>query len=117
VTHEASSEQWRCSTRLRLYPDIAAILAGGAPLSLGTIIPDDYVQAYALNTTGGIGWQLGPRAALDIDYVHSYGDHQAGFVDRNLPAEGAINTLCATLSTCGTTAGADRSGASSAGSL
>ena len=28
-------------TRLRLYPDIAAILAGGAPVSLGTIIPDD----------------------------------------------------------------------------
>jgi hypothetical protein len=78
-------------TRLRLYPDIAAILAGGAPVSLGTIIPDDFVQAYAMNTTGGIGWQLGPRASLDVDYVHSYGTHQAGFIDRNLPAAGAIS--------------------------
>ena len=77
--------------RLRLYPDIAAILAGGAPVSLGTIIPDDFVQAYAVNTTGGIGLQLGPRAALDVDYVHSYGNHQAGFIDRNLPAAGAIS--------------------------
>ena len=77
--------------RLRLYPDIAAILAGGAPVSLGTIIPDDFVQAYALNTTGGISWRLGPRAALDVDYVHSYGAHQAGFIDRNLPTAGAIS--------------------------
>jgi hypothetical protein len=77
--------------RLRLYPDIGAILAGGAPVSLGTIIPDDFVQAYALNTTGGIGWQLGRRAALDVDYVHSYGTHQAGFLDRNLPAVGPIS--------------------------
>jgi hypothetical protein len=78
-------------TRLQHYPDVAAVLAGGAPVSLGTIIPDDFVQAYALNTTGGFGWQLGPRAALDVDYVHSYGNHQAGFVDHNLPAAGAIS--------------------------
>ena len=77
--------------RLQLYPDVAAILAGGAPVSLGTIIPDDFVQAYALNTTGGITWQLGRRAALDVDYVHASGTHQAGFVDRNLPAAGAIS--------------------------
>ena len=44
-----------------------------------------------MNTTGGIGWQLGRRAALDVDYVHSYGAHQAGFIDRNLPAAGAIS--------------------------
>jgi hypothetical protein len=77
--------------RLRRYPDVAAILAGGAPLSLGTIIPDDFVQAYALNTTGGIGWQLGSGAALDVDWVHSYGAHQTGFIDRNLPASGPIS--------------------------
>ena len=77
--------------RLRLYPDVVAILAGGAPVSLGTIIPDDFVQAYALNTTAGFGWQLGRQAALDVDYVHSYGTHQAGFIDRNLPAIGAIS--------------------------
>ena len=77
--------------RLRLYPDVSAILAGGAPISLGTVIPDDFVQAYALNTTLGTGWQLWPRAALDVDYVHSYGAHQTGFTDRNLPAAGAIS--------------------------
>ena len=77
--------------RLRLYPDVSAILAGGAPISLGTVIPDDFVQAYALNTTLGTGWQLWPRAALDVDYVHSYGLHQTGFTDRNLPAAGAIS--------------------------
>jgi hypothetical protein len=77
--------------RLQLYPDVQAILAGGAQLSLGTIIPDDFVQPYALNTTGGVGWQLGRSAALDVDYVHSYGAHQAGFIDRNLPAAGAIS--------------------------
>ena len=78
-------------TRLQLYPDVSAILAGGAPVSLGTIIPDDFVQAYAMNTTAGIGWQVGRRAALDVDYVHSYGTHQAGFNDQNLPAAGAIS--------------------------
>jgi hypothetical protein len=77
--------------RLRLYPDVSAILAGGAPISLGTVIPDDFVQAYALNTTFGTGLQLWPRAALDVDYVHSYGVHQTGFNDRNLPAAGAIS--------------------------
>ena len=76
--------------RLQLYPDVQAILAGGGTLSLGTNIPDDFVQAYALNTTGGLGWQLGRSASLDVDYVPSYGANQAGFIDRNLPAEGAL---------------------------
>ena len=38
---------------------------------LGTVIPDDFVQPYALNTTAGVGWQLNPTTTLDVDYVHS----------------------------------------------
>ena len=79
------------SARLRLYPDISAILAGGAPLQLGTVIPDDFVQSYALNTTIGTAWQLGRAASLDLDYVHSYADHQTGFTDRNIPSSGTIS--------------------------
>ena len=79
------------STRLRLYPDISAILAGGAPFQLGTVIPDDFVQSYALNTTIGTAWQLGRAASLDVDYVHSYADHQTGFTDRNIPSSGPIS--------------------------
>lgn len=78
--------------RLRLYPDISAILAEGAPLQLGSVIPDDFVQSYALNTTFGTAWQLGRAASLDVDYVHSYADHQTGFTDRNLPSNGTIST-------------------------
>ena len=77
--------------RLRLYPDISAILAGGAPFQLGTVIPDNFVQSYALNTTIGSAWQLGRAAALDVDYVHSYADHQTGFTDRNIPSNGTIS--------------------------
>ena len=79
------------SARLRLYPDISAILAGGTPLQLGTVIPDDFVQSYALNTTIGTAWQLGRTAALDVDYIHSYADHQTGFTDRNIPSSGTIS--------------------------
>jgi hypothetical protein len=79
------------STRLRLYPDISAILAGGAPRQLGTVIPDDFVQSYAFNTTIGTAWQLGRATSLDLDYVHSYADHQTGFTDRNIPSSGTIS--------------------------
>ena len=79
------------SARLQLYPDIAAILAGGAPRQLGTVIPDDFVQAYSLNTTIGTAWQLGRAASLDVDYVHAYADRQTGFTDRNIPSSGPIS--------------------------
>ncbi|HZL93262.1 MAG TPA: hypothetical protein VFB99_06445, partial [Vicinamibacterales bacterium] len=68
------------SSLLRNYPDINAVLGGrsldsfvaaGGPRQLGTVIPDDFVQPYAVNTTAGVGWQLMKTAALDIDYVHS----------------------------------------------
>jgi hypothetical protein len=75
--------------RLRRYPDIAAILAGGAPRQLGTVIGDDFVQAYALTSTGGVQWQHG-RGDVTVDIVHSSATHQTGFTDRNLPAAGPI---------------------------
>ena len=78
------------SMRLSRYPDISAILAGGVPLQLGTVIPDNFSQSYALNTTIGTAWQLGRAASLDLDYVHSSGNHQTGFTDRNIPPSGPI---------------------------
>jgi hypothetical protein len=85
---------------LRNYPDINAVLAGrtldsvvaaGGARQLGTVIPDDFVQPYALNTTAGVGWQLNGTTALDVDYVHSYGNHQVGSTDRNLPLTGSLS--------------------------
>jgi len=86
---------------LRNYPDIDRVLGGrtldsfiasGGPRQLGVVIPDDFVQAYAVNTTAGVGWQIGRATALEADYVHSYGDHQVGSTDVNLPASGALAT-------------------------
>ena len=76
--------------RLKFYPDATAVTAGGGARPLGTVIPDDFVQAYALNTSVGVGWQIGRATALDVDYIHSYGGHQVGTTDRNLPAAGRI---------------------------
>jgi hypothetical protein len=78
------------SSRLQLYPDVSVVVAGGGPRQLGTVIADDFVQSYALNTTAGVGWQLRQRATLDVDYVHSYGAKQYGTTDRNLPATGPV---------------------------
>ena len=86
--------------RLRHFPDISAVLAGrtlddfvasGGPRQIGTLIPDDFVQPYASNTSAGVGWQLHPTTALDVDYIHSYANHQTGFTDRNLPVSGALS--------------------------
>jgi hypothetical protein len=76
--------------RLRLYPDIQAIVAGVVPLQLGAVIPDDFAQASAQNTSVGVAWQLGGAASLDVDYIHSYGSQQIGATDRNLPPSGPI---------------------------
>ena len=84
---------------LRNFPDINSVLGGrtldsflatGGPRQLGTVIPDDFAQPYAVNTTAGLGWQVGNAAALDVDYVHSYGNHQVGSNDRNLPPTGRV---------------------------
>ena len=77
--------------RLKFYPDVAAVTAGSGPRPLGTVIPDDFVQAYALNTSVGFGWQIGRATAVDFDYIHSYGAHQYGTTDRNLPPAGRIS--------------------------
>jgi hypothetical protein len=86
--------------RLRHYPDISAVLGGrslesfiaaGGARQIGTVIPDDFVQGYAVNTTAGIGWQLRKTAALDVDYIHSSGFHQVGSTDRNLPPSGPVS--------------------------
>ena len=65
-------------------------VASGGPRQFGTVIPDDFVQPYAFNTTAGVGWQFNPASALDVDYIHSYANHQTGLTDRNLPASGAV---------------------------
>jgi hypothetical protein len=87
-------------TLLRNYPDITAVLNGrtlesfitaGGPRQLGTVIPDDFVQPYAINTTAGVGWQINRQSALDVDYVRSFGNHQVGSTDRNLPQTGSIS--------------------------
>jgi hypothetical protein len=85
--------------RLQNFPDTNAVL-GGRSLDeylaavggrqLGTVIPDDFVQPYALNTTIGAGWQVNPTTTLDVDYIHSYANHQTGSTDVNLPPSGAV---------------------------
>jgi hypothetical protein len=86
--------------QLQYFPDTVAVL-GGRTLdeylaafggrNLGTVIPDDFVQPYALNTTIGAGWQVNPTTTLDVDYVHSYANHQTGSTDVNLPPSGALS--------------------------
>ena len=87
-------------TQLQYFPDTLAVL-GGRTLdeylaafggrNLGTVIPDDFVQPYALNTTIGTGWQVNPTTTLDVDYIHSYANHQTGSTDVNLPPSGRIS--------------------------
>ena len=88
------------ATRMGSFPDVTAVLDGRTvdqvfgsttPRQVGTLIPDDFVHPYALNTTAGVGWQINDFTALDVDYVHSYADHQVGMTDRNLPSTGPAN--------------------------
>jgi len=88
------------AARLQNFPDTTAVL-GGRTLddylatfggrNLGTVIPDDFVQPYALNTTIGAAWQLNPATTFDVDYIHSYANHQTGSTDVNLPASGPLS--------------------------
>jgi hypothetical protein len=86
-------------TRLGNFPDTRAVLGGlglddylasAGGRQLGTVIGDDFVQPYAMNTTIGAAWQLNSSTTMDVDYVHSYGNHQTGSTDRNLPASGPV---------------------------
>ena len=72
-------------------PQLDEYLAAVGGRQLGTVIPDDFVQPYALNTTIGAGWQVNPTTTLDVDYVHSYANHQTGSTDVNLPPSGAVS--------------------------
>lgn len=85
--------------RLRQFPNITAVLGGQsvesfAATSRGSLSPfivgNDYVLPYGLNTTYGVGWQISPTTALDVDYVHDYGTRQLGGTDRNLPPSGPV---------------------------
>jgi outer membrane receptor protein involved in Fe transport len=84
---------------LRNYPDINATLGGRTLdeyIAAGGVrqvflIDDNYVLPYQQSTTVGVGWQINNATSLDVDYVHSYGDHQLGSTDRNLPPDGAIS--------------------------
>jgi hypothetical protein len=85
---------------LRNYPSVDAVLGGRTIESflasvgarqIGTVIPDDFVQPWAINSTAGMGWQFSRAAALDVDYVHSYGAQQVGSTDRNLPPSGPVS--------------------------
>jgi len=85
--------------RLQYFPDVNAVLGGrtldehlaaAGGRQLGTVIPDEFVQPYALNTTFGAAWQLSRTTAVDVDYIHSYADHQTGSTDVNLPPSGAV---------------------------
>jgi hypothetical protein len=88
------------SPSLKLYPDPAAVL-GGLDLDtylatfggrqIGTLIPDDFVQPYAQNTTAGIAWQVNRSTAVTADYIHSVAEHQTGTTDVNLPATGDLH--------------------------
>jgi hypothetical protein len=85
----------------RLFPDANAVrggrtidevfVASTTPRQLGTVIPDDFVQPYARNTTAGVGWHVNTATDVDVDYIHSFADHQIGLTDRNLPARGPID--------------------------
>jgi len=85
---------------LQSFPDSAAVLGGlsldeylvkNGGRQLGTVIPDDFVQPYAVNTTAGIAWQVNQTTAVNVDYVHSYGNHQTGTTDVNLPPSGRVS--------------------------
>jgi hypothetical protein len=88
------------AARLRFFPDTNAVLDGRTldeylatfgGRQLGTVIPDAFVQPYAVNTTAGTVWQISPTMSIDVDYVHSYANHQTGSTDVNLPPSGAVS--------------------------
>ena len=67
-----------------------AILAGSAAQQLGTVIPDDFVQAYSRTTRRWHGWQLGGATTLNwITSTHT-GIIKTGSTDRNLPTRARL---------------------------
>jgi outer membrane receptor protein involved in Fe transport len=86
------------SELLRNYPSINAVLGGKTIQDYiaagGTravfLVGDDSVLPTSFNGSGGFGWQLNQRSAIDVDYVHNYGTNQLGGRDLNLPPSGPI---------------------------
>ena len=79
---------------LRNYPSIPAVLGGrsldsyiatGGPRQLGTVIPDDFVQPYAVNTTAGVGWQVNSSTAFDVG-LRPFVWQSSDRLDRSQPA-------------------------------
>jgi hypothetical protein len=84
--------------RLRLYPDINAVLGGQSISAIAAqvgrpvlLIADDFELPSSMNTTAGVGLQLNATTALDVDFVHDYGYNMNGSTDLNLPASGRIS--------------------------
>jgi hypothetical protein len=99
---ESSAVRVASPSQLKFYPDPVAVL-GGLDLDtylatfggrqIGTLIPDDFVQPYAQNTTAGIAWQVNRATAITADYVHSAAEHQTGTTDVNLPPSGNLDSI------------------------
>jgi outer membrane receptor protein involved in Fe transport len=85
--------------RLRLYPDINAVLGGRtveeAAAAGGTAAPqilgNTYGRPRQSTTTAGISWQMTSTTSMDADLVHGLGTKQQSTIDRNLPEFGPIS--------------------------
>lgn len=85
--------------RLRLYPDINAVLGGrtveAAAAAGGTaspqIVGNSYDRPRQATTTAGVSWQLTGSTSMDADLVFGRGTRQQSTIDRNLPASGPIS--------------------------
>jgi hypothetical protein len=95
----SSAVRINSASALKNFDDISKVLGGlgldeyltqNGGRQLGTVIPDDFVQPYALNTNAGVMWQLNRTTVFEADYIHSYANHQTGTTDVNLPRSGAI---------------------------
>ena len=87
------------AARMRLYPDIRAVLGGRtveqAAAAGGTaapqIIGNSYGRPRQATTTAGVSWQVTPTTSMDADFVHGLGTRQQSTIDRNLPEFGPIS--------------------------
>jgi hypothetical protein len=85
--------------RMRLYPDINAVLGGrsveAAAAAGGTASPqilgNTYGRPRQATTTAGVSWQMTSTTSLDADLVHGLGTKQQSTIDRNLPEFGPVS--------------------------
>jgi outer membrane receptor protein involved in Fe transport len=84
--------------QLKYFPDLTAALGGrslndyvaGGAARFASLLPDDFRLPYSLNFTTGVGWQITPRTALNVDYIHDHTYREVGAHDANLPASGPL---------------------------